>query len=51
MSPPHPRLLHAILLIMFAVFLFSSMDTLAKYKQVRLGSRPAVQIGTRRKET
>ena len=28
---PHPRLLHGILLIMFAVFLFSSMDTLAKY--------------------
>ncbi len=31
MTPPHPRLLHGILLIMFAVFLFSSMDTLAKY--------------------
>jgi drug/metabolite transporter (DMT)-like permease len=31
MTPQHPRLLHGILLIMFAVFLFSTMDTLAKY--------------------
>jgi drug/metabolite transporter (DMT)-like permease len=31
MSEHHPRLLHGILLIMSAVFLFSSMDTLAKY--------------------
>lgn len=31
MKTGHPRLLHGILLIMLAVFLFSSMDTLAKY--------------------